>query len=45
MLGYNKMLEIIEPCAILCYVIPFSEMKGNIKVFPYNHREHSEVKV
>ena len=45
MLGYNKMLEIIEPCAILCYGIPFSEMKGNIKVFPYNHREHSEVNV
>ena len=42
MLGYNKMLEILEPSAILCYGKPFPEMKGNIKVFPYNHHEHSE---
>lgn len=42
MLGYNKMLEILEPSAIICYGKPFSEMKGNIIVFPYNRHEHSE---
>lgn len=40
MLGYNKMLEIIEPSAIICYGTPFSEMKGNIKAIdPYNKEE------
>jgi hypothetical protein len=40
MLGYNKMLEIIEPSAILCYGTPFPEMKGNIKsIDPYNKEE------
>jgi len=29
--GYNKMLEVIKPTAIICYGEPFSEMKGNIK--------------
>ena len=33
MLGYNKMLEIIKPSAILCYDEPFKAMKGNIKEF------------
>lgn len=33
MLGYNKMLEIIKPSAILCYDEPFKAMKGNIKSF------------
>lgn len=42
MLGYNKMLEILEPCAILCYGKPFSEMTGNVKIFPYNHKENSK---
>ena len=44
MLGYEKMLEIINPSAILCYGKPFPEMKGNLKIFPYNHYEHSEAK-
>lgn len=40
MLGYNKMLEIIEPSAVICYGTPFPEMKGNIKsVDPYNREE------
>ena len=33
MLGYNKMMEIIEPSAILCYDEPFKAMTGNIKEF------------
>ena len=40
MLGYNKMLEIIKPSAIICYGTPFPEMKGNIKAIdPYNKEE------
>lgn len=40
MLGYNKMLEIIDPSAVICYGTPFPEMKGNIKsVDPYNREE------
>jgi len=40
MLGYNKMLEIIEPSAIICYGDPFHEMKGNIKAIdPFNKVE------
>lgn len=43
MLGYNKMLEKIKPCAILCYGKPFEEMKGNLIVFPYKRRDNDEV--
>ena len=32
MLGYNKMLEIIQPSAVICYGTPFKAMTGNIKV-------------
>ena len=40
MLGYNKMLEIIEPSAIICYGMPFPEMKGKIKAIdPFNKEE------
>ena len=40
MLSYNKMLEIIEPSAIICYGTPFSEMKGKIKAIdPFNKEE------
>lgn len=40
MLGYNKMMEIIEPSAIICYGTPFDEMKGNIKAIdPFNKEE------
>ena len=40
MLGYNKMLEIIEPSAIICYGTPFPEMKGKIKaIYPFNKEE------
>ncbi|MCL2540053.1 MAG: DUF4417 domain-containing protein [Firmicutes bacterium] len=40
MKGYNKMLEVIRPSAIICYGEPFQEMKGNIKaVDPYNREE------
>lgn len=40
MLGYNKMLEVIEPSAIICYGTPFDEMRGNIKeIDPYNKEE------
>ncbi len=33
MLGYNRMLEVIQPSKILCYDEPFKAMKGNIKEF------------
>ncbi len=40
MLGYNKMLEMIEPSAIICYGTPFPEMTGNIKAIdPFNKEE------
>lgn len=39
MLGYNKMLEVIEPSAIICYGTPFPEMKGNIKTIDPFDRE------
>lgn len=36
MLGYNKMLEVIKPSAVVCYGEPFAEMRGNvIAVSPY----------
>ncbi|MFA5449111.1 MAG: DUF4417 domain-containing protein [Clostridia bacterium] len=38
--GYNKMLEVIQPSAIICYGDPFDRMKGNIKAIdPYNRAE------
>lgn len=33
MLGYNRMMEVIKPQAVLCYDEPFPSMKGNIKSF------------
>lgn len=33
MLGYNKMLEIIQPSAIICYDEPFKAMTGNVVEF------------
>lgn len=40
LLGYNKMLEIIKPSAILCYGDLFDGMRGNVKALsPYNHEE------
>ena len=40
MLGYDKMMEIIEPSAVICYGTPFAEMKGNIKAIdPFNKEE------
>ncbi len=44
LLGYQKMLEKIEPSAIICYGKPFKEMTGNIVTFPYNRHENSEAK-
>ena len=41
--GYNKLLQKIKPCGIICYGTPFLEMKGNIIAIPYNHREGCEV--
>jgi len=39
-LGYNKMLEVIKPSAIICYGQVFPEMKGKIKeVLPYDKEE------
>ena len=44
--GYRKMLEIIEPSAIICYGKPFEEMKEeNLIVFPYNRTEGKEVRL
>ena len=38
--SYNKMLEVINPSAVICYGDSFPEMKGNIKVIsPFNHEE------
>ena len=38
--GYNKMLEIIKPSAIICYGDPFDEMRGKVKACsPFNHKE------
>lgn len=38
--GYNKMLEVIKPSAVICYGEPFKGMRGNIKVIsPYDHKE------
>lgn len=40
MLGYNKMLEILQPTAIICYGEPFDGMRGNIKsISPFNKDE------
>lgn len=40
MLGYNKMIEIIEPSAVICYGTPFEKMKGNIiAIDPFNKEE------
>ena len=37
--GYEKMLEKIKPSAILCYGVPFREMRGNvIELSPYDHK-------
>lgn len=35
LLGYNKMLEVINPEVIYCYGTVFPEMKGKIVEFPY----------
>lgn len=44
--GYYKMLEKIQPCAILCYGKPFPEMlKDNLLVFPYRHDEGNMVRL
>ncbi len=38
--GYNKMLEVIKPRAVICYGSPFAQMKGNlITIDPYNKEE------
>ncbi len=40
MVGYNKMLEVVKPSAIICYGEPFEEMEGNIKyIDPFNKEE------
>lgn len=40
MVGYNKMLEVLKPSAIICYGDPFPLMSGNIKVISlFNHEE------
>jgi len=37
MAGYNKMLEALNPAAIVCYGKPFDEMEGNIiELNPYD---------
>lgn len=35
MLGYDRMLETINPVVVYCYGTIFPEMKGNIVYFPY----------
>jgi hypothetical protein len=45
MRGYNKMLEEINPSAIICHGKCFPEMKGKIIAFPYNRNEGKEVRL
>lgn len=40
--GYEKMLEEIEPEAIICYGEPFEEMKGNIIKIDYMKNKYSK---
>ncbi len=35
--GYDKMLEKLNPQAIICYAKPFKEMQGNIIYVPFAH--------
>ena len=35
LLGYNKMLNVIDPTAIICFGTPFAEMKGPLFVVDY----------
>lgn len=35
LIGYEKMLEIIEPSHIICFGMPFDEMQGNLIVVDY----------
>lgn len=35
MCGYNAMLEKIEPSAVICFGLPFEEMRGNIITVNY----------
>jgi len=35
--GYNRMLEKLNPQAIICYGKPFEEMQGNIVYVPFAH--------
>ena len=40
MAGYNRMLDALNPSAIICYGDLFKGMGGNVKAFsPYNHKE------
>jgi len=40
MKGYNKMLEVLKPSAIICYGEPFEQMQGNIKsIDPFDYKE------
>lgn len=40
MKGYNRMLQVVEPSAVVCYGIPFDGMQGNIKYTnPFNQEE------
>jgi len=39
MAGYDRMLELIRPSAIICGE-PFAKMRGNIKtISPFDHKE------
>ncbi|MBP3630277.1 MAG: DUF4417 domain-containing protein [Clostridia bacterium] len=33
LLGYNRMLEVIQPSVVICYDEPFKSMKGNVVSF------------
>ena len=35
MKGYNAMIDSIEPSAIICFGVPYPEMKGNIIKIDY----------
>ncbi|MCL2369971.1 MAG: DUF4417 domain-containing protein [Firmicutes bacterium] len=40
LLGYDKMLEVIKPSAVICYGEPFAKMSGNVRAFsPFNQKE------
>ena len=43
LLGYDAMLDHIEPAGIICLGKPYPEMRGNIIYVPYQYPKHSPI--